>query len=482
MSLDEGLQQLGHLVNGKIVRNDRTFPVVSPSTGEVVAQCPDAGLDLLDEAVAAAQAAQPGWQALGEDARREIIRSLGAAVIEHFAAIDELESLEKGIPMAAVELYMAQIYANHAADTPLPVEVIEDNDDRVVKLVRKPVGVVAAISPWNAPLLITAEKVFSALTVGNTVVAKPSPFTPLGTLKMAEVWKDLLPPGVLNVLAGGDELGAAMVSHPGTRMISFTGSVAAGKSIAEAAGRQMKQVVCELGGNDAAIVLDDVDVKAVAPRLYGAAFQLGGQACAAIKRVYAHRSIYRDLVDELAAWATLAKAAPAADGGNFVPVWTRPQFERVSELVSDALAHGAKAASGGAAAPGNGNYFPPTILTDAGPGVRVVDEEQFGPVLPVIPFDDVEDAIAQANATDFGLCGSVWTADIERGQELADRLQAGTTWVNGHTEVAPHIPFGGIKDSGVGRAGGRPGIDAYSALQTQIIYKSAERVRPAAPA
>ncbi|HEY6788520.1 MAG TPA: aldehyde dehydrogenase family protein [Trebonia sp.] len=477
MNLAESLRELGHLVNGKIVRSEQSFPVASPATGEVVAHCPDAGLDLLDEAVAAAQAAQPGWQALGEASRREVVRSLGAAVIEHFGAIDELESLEKGVPMAAVELYMAQVYANHAADTPVPVEVIEDTDDRLVRLVRKPVGVVAAISPWNAPLLIMAEKVFSALVVGNTVVAKPSPFTPLGTLKMAQVWKDLLPPGVLNVLAGGDDLGAALVNHPGTSMISFTGSVSAGKKIAAAAGRAMKPVVCELGGNDAAIVLPDVDVKVVAPRIFGSAFLMSGQTCAAVKRLYVHRSIYQAMVDELAGYAQLAVAGPAKDGGTVGPLVTRPQFERVSELVRDALDHGAVAAAGGAPAGGNGYYFAPTILTGVGPGVRIVDEEQFGPVLPVIPFDDVEEALAAANATEYGLCGSVWTSDIERGQELADRLQCGTAWVNNHTEVAPHIPFGGVKSSGVGRSGGRPGIDAYSSLQTQIIYKSAERVR-----
>ncbi|MCW2934031.1 MAG: Aldehyde Dehydrogenase [Actinomycetia bacterium] len=477
MSLAESLQELGHLVNGKVVRSEQSFPVASPATGEVVAHCPDAGLDLLDEAVAAAQAAQPGWQALGEASRREIVRSLGAAVIEHFGAIDELESLEKGVPMAAVELYMAQVYANHAADTPVPVEVIEDTDDRLVRLVRKPVGVVAAISPWNAPLLIMAEKVFSALVVGNTVVAKPSPFTPLGTLKMAQVWKDLLPPGVLNVLAGGDELGAALVNHRGTSMISFTGSVSAGKKIAAAAGQAMKPVVCELGGNDAAIVLPDVDVKVVAPRIFGSAFLMSGQTCAAVKRLYVHRSIYQSMVDELAGYAKLAVAAPAADGGTVGPLVTRPQFERVSELVRDALDHGAAAAAGGAPAGGNGYYFAPTILTGVGPGVRIVDEEQFGPVLPVIPFDDVEEALAAANATEFGLCGSIWTSDIERGQELADRLQCGTAWVNNHTEVAPHIPFGGVKSSGIGRSGGRPGVDAYSNLQTQIIYKSADRVR-----
>ena len=334
----------------------------------------------------------------------------------------------------------------------MPVEIIEDNDDRLIQLVRKPVGVVAAISPWNAPLLIMAEKVFSALAVGNTVVAKPSPYTPLGTLKMAEIWKDLLPPGVLNVLAGGDDLGAALVNHPGTNMISFTGSVSAGKSIAEAAGR-----ADEAGGVRAR--RQRRGHRAARRRRqggraadFGAAFQLGGQACAAIKRVYADRSIYQALVDELAAWATLAKAAPAADGGTFGPLVTRPQFERVSELVSDALAHGAKAASGGAPVAGNGFYFPPTILTGAGPGVRVVDEEQFGPVLPVIPFDDVEDAIAA------GECHRV--RPVRVGLDRRHRAWAGTrgpaaggtTWVNSHTEVAPHIPFGGVKDSGLGRA------------------------------
>jgi acyl-CoA reductase-like NAD-dependent aldehyde dehydrogenase len=220
-----------------------------------------------------------------------------------------------------------------------------------------------------------------------------------------------------------------------------------------------------------------VDVKVVAPRLFGAAFLMSGQVCAAVKRLYVHQSIYADMVTELSGYAQLAKAAPESDGGTMGPLVTRPQFERVSELVSDALAHGAKAAAGGGPAAGSGYYFTPTILTDAGPGLRVVDEEQFGPVLPVIPFDDVEDAIEAANATEYGLCGSIWTSDIERGQELAARLQCGTAWVNNHTEVAPHIPFGGVKSSGVGRSGGRPGIDAYSNLQSQVVYKGLDRVR-----
>jgi acyl-CoA reductase-like NAD-dependent aldehyde dehydrogenase len=477
MSVEESLAGLGHLVNGRIVRSEATFDVVNPSTGQVAARCPYASPELLDDAVAAAEAALPAWRATPEKERREAIRALGKAVIDHYAEIDELACLEKGVDMAAIELYMAQIYADHAADTPIPVDVIEDTDDRLVQLVRKPAGVVAAISPWNAPYLIMAEKVFSALAVGNTVVGKPSPFTPLGTLKMGELWKDLVPPGVINMVAGGDDLGAAMVTHPGTRLISFTGSVSAGKKIAEAAGRAMKNVVCELGGNDAAIVLPDVDAAAVAQKIFGSAFLMSGQTCAAIKRVYVHRSIYDEMVSALATLARGMKTGPEADGAHIGPLVTRPQFERVAALVDDAIRSGAVAAAGGAAVDGEGYYFAPTILTGAGAGVRVVDEEQFGPVLPVIAYDDVEDAIAQANATSYGLCGSVWTSDIARGTELASRLECGTAWVNSHTEVAPHVPFGGVKDSGVGRSGGRPGVDAYADLQTQIIYKSPDRVR-----
>lgn len=479
MSVEESLAGLGHLVNGKVVRGAGTFDVVNPATGQVAAACPDASPGLLDEAVAAARAALPAWKATPEAERRETIRKLGAAVIERYAEIEELAGLEKGVEMAAIELYMAQVYADHAADTEIPVDVIEDTDDRLVRVVRKPVGVVAAITPWNAPYLIAAEKVFSSLAIGNTVVLKPSPFTPLGTLKMGEIWKDLLPPGVLNIVAGGDDIGKAMVSHPGTNLVSFTGSVAAGKKIASSAGRLMKNVVLELGGNDAAIVLPDVDVPLVAQKLFSSAFLMSGQTCAAIKRVYVHRSVYDDMVENLAGYARLMTPGPEADGAHIGPLVTRPQYERVTELVRDALAGGASAVAGGAAAGGDGFFFPPTILTGAGAGVRVVDEEQFGPVLPVIPFDDVEDAIAQANATPYGLCGSVWTADIARGQELAARLECGTAWVNSHTEVAPDIPFGGVKDSGIGRSGGRAGIDACADLQTQIIYKGTDRVRSA---
>lgn len=479
MSVEESIKGLGHLINGKIVRGDATFPVDNPSTGEIIAQSPSATKEMLDEAMAAAEAAQPGWYASGEENRRAVIAALATALTDNFAALNELAELEKGTKMAAGEAYFAAMFGQHAAAAPLPVDIIEETDDKIIRVVRKPVGVVAAISPWNAPILIMADKVFTALLVGDTVVAKPSPFTPLASLKMGEIWKDIAPPGVINILAGGDDIGAAMVSHPTTRMISFTGSAAAGKKIAEAAGKGMKNFVCELGGNDAAIVLGDVDVQTVAPKLFGSAMGGTGQICAAIKRVYVHESIYEDMVDALANIARETKAAPAEEGGTMGPLSTKPQYDRVVMLVEDALEHGGKAVAGGSPIDGPGYYYPPTIITNVGAGVRVVDEEQFGPVLPVISFSDEDDAIRQANATEYGLCGSVWTSDVKHGEELAARLECGTAWVNAHTEVAPHVPFGGVKGSGVGRNCGQVGIDAYAELQTQIIYKSKDRVTSA---
>ena len=472
MSVQETIGLLGHLVDGEIVRVGQTFPVTDPSSGEVVAQVPVADTALLDRAISAAVRAQPAWAA-DVTARRAAINAMCDAIQANYAELDQLATLEKGVPGAGAELMAAVWYGRHIAASPIPTDVIQDDDVKTITLERAPVGVVAAIAPWNAPGLILSEKIFSAFLLGNTVVAKPSPFTPLATLRLAQLWQQVVPPGVLNVLAGDDAVGAALVADPRVRLISFTGSVAVGKRIAAQAGQEMKRVVAELGGNDAAIVLADVDVKKAAPLLFHAAFMLSGQACAAVKRVLVHESVYDDLVSELAAIAQSTEVGP---GTSFAPLSTRPQFERVCELVQDALEHGGKAVSGGAPLDGPGFYYPPTIMTGVGPGVRIVDEEQFGPVLPVIPFSAVEDAIAQANDTEYGLCASVWSSDIARASQLAQRLEAGTVLVNNHTEVAPHVPFGGCKSSGIGRAGGQPGLDEYAEFKTVIVYKSADRV------
>jgi acyl-CoA reductase-like NAD-dependent aldehyde dehydrogenase len=471
MSVQDTIAQLGSLVDGEIITGGQSFDVINPSTGEVAARVPQADSALLDRAIGAALRAQPTW-ARDIEARRAAIRAMCDAIQASFPELAELAAIEKGTPEGGNELLAAIWFGRHIAESPIPVEVIQDDADKTITLTREPVGVVGAIAPWNAPGLIIAEKIFSALLLGNTVVAKPSPFTPLATLRLARLWQDLVPAGVLAILAGGDELGAALVADPRVQLISFTGSVAAGKMIATQTGAQMKRVIAELGGNDAAIVLGDVDVKKAAPLIFSAAFVLGGQACAAIKRVFAHESVYEDLVSELAA---IARSTEVGPGKPFPPLTTRPQFDRVTELVADALEHGGKAVTGGAPL-GTGYFYPPTIVTGVGTGVRLVDEEQFGPALPIISFAAVEDAIAQANGTDFGLTASVWSSDVEAARQLASRLQAGSVLVNNHAEVGPQIPFGGAKCSGLGRAGGAIGLDAYAELKTFIVYKSADRV------
>lgn len=476
MDIGKTISSLGHFIDGHIVRNDVSFPVDSPASAEVVAQCPAADGALLDQAMAAADRVQPQWYAMGELSRQKIIGEMSDALTAHIEEIVAISALEKGSTSAALEAYAAPAFMTHLAATPVPVDILEDTPERTVSVVRKPVGVVAAISPWNAPILIMCEKIATALLVGDTVVAKPSPFTPLATLALGQIWKDIVPPGVLNILGGGDELGAQLVSHPVTRMISFTGSVAAGQKIAAAAAATLKNLVLELGGNDAAIVLPDVDVETVAGAIFSSAFLMSGQVCAAIKRLYVHESIYQDMVDALVRQAETAVAAPEAQGGTFAPLTTRPQFDRVRTLLDDALARGARIATGAHQPAAVGYFMAPTILTDVKPGMKVVDEEQFGPLLPVMSFGHVDDAIEAANATDYGLCGSIWTSDIETGAALAARLDCGTSWVNNHAEVAPHIPFGGTKFSGIGRNCGTPGIDAYAELQTRYVYKSAHRV------
>jgi len=477
MTVVEHLARLGHLIDGRIVRNDRTFPVDDPSTGKVFTECPEATDELLAEAVDAAERAAAGWVALGWAGRQKVIAAMAAALDQHIAEIVAISTLEKGSVRGSAEAYAGSYFMKHTAVTEIPVDVIEDNEQRSVVVARKPVGVVAAITPWNAPILIACEKIANSLLVGNTVVAKPSPFTSLGTLALGELWKDIIPPGVLNIVAGGDELGAALVKHPAVRMISFTGSVAAGQHIAQSAGAALKNLQLELGGNDPAIVLPDVDVDKVAEQLFNVAFLMSGQTCAAIKRLYVHRSIFEPMV---AALARLADAAqPAQDGadGALDPLTTMPQYQRVRMILDDAIGHGARAAAGGHVLDRDGYFVAATILTGVTEDMKVVAEEQFGPLLPVIPFEDVDDAISAANATDYGLSGSIWTSDVAKGAELAARLECGTTWLNGHGEVAPNIPTGGAKYSGIGRACGRQGLDAYAELQTQYVYKSPERVK-----
>ncbi|GAA2595571.1 aldehyde dehydrogenase family protein [Actinomadura fulvescens] len=459
-------------IDGRSADAPGTFGVINPATGAVAEQAPDASREQLDQAMAAAQAALPGWRG-DEQARRKALLAAADLMFAKAEEIGRILTLEQGKPLgdATMEVVGAGVWLKYFADLELPREVIQDDDAAFVEVVRRPMGVVAAITPWNYPLLLAIWKLAPALLAGNTMVLKPSPYTPLSSLKLGEVLRDVLPPGVLNVVTGGDELGAWMTAHEVPRKISFTGSVATGKRVAAAAAPDLKRLTLELGGNDPAILLDDADPAAVADRLFGAAFQNNGQVCSAIKRVYVPESLYGDVVDALAAKARSAKVGDGlAEGVQYGPINNRPQFERVSELVAEALAGGARAAAGGKPIDGPGYFFEPTILADVADGSRIVDEEQFGPALPIVKYADLDEAVARANGTHFGLSGSVWSADADRAAEVAGRLECGTAWVNTHLALAPHQPFGGFKWSGVGVENGPWGL--YGFTELQVIHRS----------
>jgi acyl-CoA reductase-like NAD-dependent aldehyde dehydrogenase len=459
-------------IGGQSVPGETTFGVVNPATGEVHAQAPDCSRAQLDQAMAAAQEALPGWQR-DEPARR---KALAAAADALFGAAGELAPVltreqGKSLKEAQGELIGAGAWLKYFADLEIPREVIQDDRRAFVEVVRRPMGVVAAITPWNFPVLLAFWKIAPALLAGNTVVLKPSPYTPLATLKIGELLRDVLPPGVLNVVSGGDELGAWMTGHPVPRKISFTGSIATGKKVAASAAPDLKRVTLELGGNDPAIVLDDADPAAVADRIFGAAFLNNGQVCSAVKRVYVPDRLYGDMVDALAAKARAARIGDGLDEGvQLGPVNNRPQFERVRELVADAVARGATAAAGGEPLDRPGYFFAPTILTGVSDGTRIVDEEQFGPALPIVRYSSLDDAVTRANGTHFGLSGSVWGSDTDRAAEVAARLECGTAWVNTHVALAPHQPFGGFKWSGVGVENGPWGLCAFTELQ--VIHRA----------
>lgn len=459
-------------IGGAAVAGVEAFDVLNPATNAVHAQAPECSREELDAAMAAAEAAFPAWSA-DPAARREALLAAAKVVKEAAADLGAEITAEQGKPLreAGYEAMAGEGFLTYFAGLELPRQVIQDDKRALVEVVARPMGVVAAITPWNFPVSAACMKIAPALSAGNTVVLKPSPFTPLATLRLGELLRQVFPPGVLNVVSGGDPLGARMTEHPSVRKITFTGSVATGKRVAAAAAPDLKRITLELGGNDPAIVLDDADVDAIADGIFWSSFANAGQICSAIKRVYVPSGLHGRLVDALADRARSAVVGDGTQKGTRLgPITTRPQLERVRELVEDAIARGARAVAGGAALEGPGNFFAPTVLTDVEDGVRIVDEEQFGPVLPVVAYRDLDDAIARANGTHFGLDGSVWSADPERAAGVASRLQCGTAWINTHLMQGPAQPFGGVKWSGIGIENGPWGLASFTDLQT--VYRS----------
>jgi acyl-CoA reductase-like NAD-dependent aldehyde dehydrogenase len=460
-------------IAGEAIVGSEQFGVINPATGEVFDYAPDCSSNQLDVAMAAAEGAFESWR-LDESARRTALLSC-SAVIKN--AIDQLAPIltrEQGKPLsrAVVELKGAAKWFDYTARLEIPREVALDNDHVHVEVRRRPYGVVAAITPWNYPVSLAAWKIAPALLAGNTVVLKPSPFTPLTTLKVGQLLQEVLPSGVLNIVSGGDDLGAWMTKHPSVRKISFTGSVATGKRVAAAAAPDLKRVTLELGGNDPAIVLPDVDPASVAKHIFWGALENCGQVCSAIKRVYVPMEKYEAFLKAVGDVASNVRIGDGFDDATQIgPVNNAPQFQRVTELVDDARRQGARIVVGGSRVGNRGYFYQPTVVGDISDGTRLVDEEQFGPVIPIVPYDSVENALERANATHFGLSGSVWSSDVKRATKVAEQLECGTAWVNQHLNVLPHAPFGGAKWSGIGVENGPWGLLGFTEIQTVNVAK-----------
>ncbi|WES62687.1 aldehyde dehydrogenase family protein [Microbacter sp. GSS18] len=445
--------------------------ILDAATREVIGRAPVHTVEDLDDAIARAKAAQPAWEALGHPARQELLLKAADAIDANAEALARILSREQGKPLngpgARFEVGACSTWLRSAANTPLDPEVLVDDESGHATLIYKAIGVVAAIGPWNWPLMIGIWQIGPALRMGDTVVVKPSENTPLSVLAMLAIMNEVLPADVLIGVSGGRDVGARLAAHPDIDKVMFTGSTATGRKIIEGSAGNLARLTLELGGNDAGIVLPSADPQAIAQDLFWGAFINTGQTCAALKRLYVHDSIYEDVIAALAAVAEQTPMGPGLDEDNVLgPLQNPQQFDIVSRLVEDAKANGGRIVTGGAPAADLGDlFYPITIVADVADGIALVDEEQFGPALPVVRYTDVEDAIASANRLDVGLGASVWAGTREEALSLATRIQSGTVWINSHGGLHPQVPFGGVKSSGYGLEFGAEGLKAVAVPQ-----------------
>jgi acyl-CoA reductase-like NAD-dependent aldehyde dehydrogenase len=439
------------------------------ATRETIGYAPVHTLDDLERAISAARQAQPAWNALGHAERSRILNAIADDIEANAEELAVILSREQGKPLdgpnARFEVGACAVWIRNAADTVLEPEVVFEASGSKAEVHYDALGVVAAIGPWNWPMMITVWQIAPSLRMGNTVVVKPSGFTPLSVLALGEFFTRHLPEGVLRVITGDREIGERLSSHPDIDKVMFTGSTATGRRIVEASAHNLARLTLELGGNDAGIVLPGTDVEAHAENLFWGCFINTGQTCAALKRLYVHDSVYDRTVTMLAEMARTMPIGPGLEPGNVLgPLQNQNQFDIVKRLVDSAREGGARVVTGGEAAPELGPlFYRPTVVADIEDGAALVDEEQFGPAIPVIRYSDVDDAIRRANASEQGLGASVWSDDPEAALEVARRLQAGTVWINGHGGLNPMVPFGGTKQSGYGQEFGAAGLKAVAA-------------------
>ncbi len=455
------------LIGGQLVEGDHTLDVINPATGSSFATVARASVAQADQAIAAAKAAGPGWAATPLEDRRKVVLALADAIASRSDEIAHVLTSEQGkpLPEAQGELAWTDGYLRHYCTLDLPDRIIQDDEAGYIAVKHRPLGVVVGIIAWNFPLLVACWKIGPAVLAGNTIVLKPAPTTPATALLLGEICKDVFPAGVVNIIADNNDLGAHLTSHPDVAKVGFTGSTATGKRIMASSADTLKRLTLELGGNDPAIILEDVDVKQTAQAIFNNAFLNNGQVCLAVKRAYVHNDIYDAMCSEL---AVLADAAIVDDGSKqgtqIGPIQNKAQYEKVKGFLETARRDGTIIA-GGEVMQRDGYFIRPTIVRDVTDGHQIVDEEQFGPILPVIRFGDVDDVIRRANNSECGLGGSVWSKDIAKATDIAGRIESGQMWVNQHIAIGPHIPMAGFKGSGLGVEQSVEGFAEYTQIQ-----------------
>lgn len=457
------------LIGGDLVAGSAQFDVVNPATGKSFARCPKADEHQLNTAIKAAKDAFPAWSSRAVEERAALLEKLAAALEARVAEFASLLTSEQGKPIdqATYEIIGCTYILRAFAAMRVEDRILKDEGGNRVIEHRTPLGVIAAITPWNFPVILMMNKLGPAMITGNTMVVKPAPTTPLTTLLFGELARYILPAGVLNIVCDQNDLGAMLTSHPDVAKVAFTGSTATGKKVMAAAAGSVKRVTLELGGNDAAIVLDDVETKMIARKVYDGAMANAGQICVAVKRAYVPSSIYDEFCEEVARLASEAIVDDGSKQGTQIgPIQNAQQFERVKKLIDEARSQGTIIA-GGTPVEREGYFIPPTIVRDLPDDAALVREEQFGPVLPILQYDDIEDVIARANDSEFGLGGTVWGKDVARATAVARRIDTGTVWVNQHLAIDPNIPFRGSKQSGFGAELGEAGLEEYT--QAHII-------------
>jgi acyl-CoA reductase-like NAD-dependent aldehyde dehydrogenase len=455
------------LIDGNLVAGAKSLDVINPATGKVLAVAAQADEAQAKQAIAAAKRAFGSWSKLSYADRRVYLDKFANAIEAREDEFARLLTQENGKPLVQAKGEMTRAIASlrYFAAQEVRSKTLRETEAELIVEQRYPLGVVAAITPWNFPVLLLMFKIAPALITGNAVIAKPAPSTPLTTLLLGEVAANIVPAGVFQTIVDQNDLGSLLTSHPDIAHVSFTGSTATGKKVVGSTADTLKRFTLELGGNDVAIILDDADIAAVTPKVFQSAMTNAGQICFATKRVYVPRSMIDEFCD---AFGKLARDAKVGDGlqpGTTIgPIQNRTQYDKVVAFIDEAKMEGTLVA-GGEKIAGDGFFVAPTIFRDLPDTAPLVREEQFGPVLPILAYDDLDDAVARANNSQYGLGGSIWTSNPQRGIDVASRIESGTVWVNKHFALPFDVPFGGAKQSGIGRQSGVEGLEDFTEVR-----------------